>query len=98
VKAIRQNFRQGGQIPSLSCTDSEVGCFSSNGILASSGWFVGGQEREAGVHNHKNILVKRQSKMFKANKISKIYKCQFENNLFLSWLSKFCKKSFVIDV
>jgi hypothetical protein len=23
------------------------------------GWFVGRQEREAGVHNHKNILLKK---------------------------------------
>jgi hypothetical protein len=64
VKAISQNFRQGCQLLSLSCTDSKVACTGSKGILSGRGWFVGRQEREAGVHNHKNILLKKQLKTF----------------------------------
>jgi hypothetical protein len=99
VKAIRQNFRQSGQIPSLSCTDGEVRGTGSNSILTSRGWFGGCQEGEAGVHNHKNISVKRQLRMFKLNKVSKIYKRHREKTLFfLAWLGRSERKSFVIDI
>jgi hypothetical protein len=66
----------------LSGTHGEVGCTSSNGILTSRDWFVGRQERKAGVHNHKDLLVKKQLQQFYVNKISKIYKRQFEKNCF----------------
>jgi hypothetical protein len=52
----------------------------SNRILTSRGRFVRRQVREAGVHNHKNILVKKW-KTFKGDNRSKIYKQQFEINL-----------------
>jgi hypothetical protein len=55
----------------LSYTDGEVGCTSSQGIPTSRGWFVGRQERETGVHNHKNILVKKTSETVLSEQKSK---------------------------
>jgi hypothetical protein len=37
----------------------------------SRGWFVGRQERETGVHNHKNILVKKTSETVLSEQKSK---------------------------
>jgi hypothetical protein len=62
----------------LSGTDCQAGYTSTQGILTSRGWFVGRQEREAGVHNHKNSLGKKQLKTFNTNKASKIYKIEIE--------------------
>jgi hypothetical protein len=74
VKAICQNIRQGRQILYLRCTDGEAKCIYGNSILTSRGWFVGRQEREAGVHDHNNILVKKQRQRFKMDTTAKIYK------------------------
>src|SRR4028118_894878 len=74
MKAICQDFCQGGQIRNLSCADSDVGYTASQSILTSRGGFIGCPEGEAGVHKHKNILLRKQLKTFKMYKISKIYK------------------------
>jgi hypothetical protein len=71
VKAICQNIRQGRQIPYLRCTDGEAKCIGSNSILTSRGWFVGRPEREAGVHDHKNISVKNNDKRSKGTENQK---------------------------
>jgi hypothetical protein len=57
----------------LSGADRKVRYTSRNGILTGRGWLIGRQEGEAGVHNHKNSLGKKQLKTFNMNKVSKIY-------------------------